>query len=89
MDNKTQEAYNAYGAAIKKGGLDKPHSAYMFLAYTAFELEKFDNALEAILKAEQTAEGGKDGQLLRLKSAIQEALKEREAAKAAIEGKKI
>ena len=51
--------------------------------------ESYFNALEAILKAEQTAEGGKDGQLLRLKSAIQEALKEREAAKAAIEGKKI
>jgi hypothetical protein len=89
MDNKTLEAYNSYGVALKKGGLDKPHSAYMFLAYTAFELEKFDDALESILKAEQTPEGAKDAQLLRLKSAIQEALKEREAAKAALEVKKI
>ena len=61
----------------------------MFLAYTAFELEKFDDALESILKAEKTPEGAKDGQLIRLKSAIQEALKEREAAKAALEVKKI
>jgi hypothetical protein len=41
------------------------------------------------LKAEKTPEGAKDGQLKRLKSAIQEALKEREAAKAVNEGKKL
>ncbi len=83
MDNRTAEAFSAYTAAVTKGGLEKPHSAYMFLAYTAFELEKFDVAQSAIAKAEATPEGAKDGQLKRLKGAIEEAIKEREAAKAA------
>lgn len=83
MENRTAEAFAAYSAAVDKGGLEKPHLAYMFLAYTAFELEKFDVALGAIAKAEATPEGPKDGQLKRLKGAIQEAIKERDAAKAA------
>lgn len=83
MDNRTAEAFASYSAAVAKGGLEKPHSAYMFLAYTAFELEKFEVALSAISKAEATPEGAKDGQLKRLKGAIEDAIKERDAAKAA------
>ena len=83
MENRTADAFAAYSAAVAKGGLEKPHAAYMFLAYTAFELEKFDVALTAIAKAEATPEGAKDGQLKRLKGGIEEAIKERDAAKAA------
>lgn len=83
MDNRTADAFASYSTAVTKGGLEKPHSAYMFLAYTAFELEKFDVALSAIFKAEATPEGAKDAQLKRLKIAIEEAIKEREAAKVA------
>jgi tetratricopeptide (TPR) repeat protein len=83
MENRTADAFAAYSAAVAKGGLEKPHSAYMFLAYTAFELEKFEVALAAIAKAEATPEGAKDGQLKRLKAGIEDAIKERDAAKAA------
>lgn len=88
MDNKTLDAFTYYTAAVKKGGLDKPHSAYMFLAYTAFELEKYDDALASINKAGETTDGKKDPQTKRLKTAIEDAIKEREAAKASVEGKK-
>jgi len=89
MDNRTAEAYSYYANAVAKGGLEKPHSAYMFLAYTAFELEKYDDAQAAIIKTLATPEGAKDGQSARLKSAIEDAIKEREAAKAVVDGKKL
>jgi len=89
MDNRTAEAYSYYANAVVKGGLEKPHSAYMFLAYTAFELEKYDDAQAAIIKTLATPEGAKDGQSARLKSAIEDAIKEREAAKAVVDGKKL
>jgi tetratricopeptide (TPR) repeat protein len=89
MDGKTAEAFAYYSAAVEKGGLDKPHSAYMFLAYTAFELEKFDVALAAINKTASSNEGQKDVQMKRLKQAIEEAIKERDAAKAAAEPNKL
>lgn len=88
MENRTAEAYFYYSKAVAKGGLDKPHSAYMFLAYTAFELEKFDEALAAINKTIASADGQKDAQAPRLKQAIEDAVKEREALKPTAEIKK-
>lgn len=88
MDNKTAEAYTYYSKAVAKGGLEKPHSAYMFLAYTAFELEKFDEALAAINKTIASPDGQKDAQAPRLKQAIEDAVKEREASKPTVETKK-
>ncbi len=88
MDNRTAEAYSYYAKAVAKGGLEKPHSAYMFLAYTAFELEKFEEALAAINKTIGTPDGQKDAQAPRLKQAIEDAVKEREAMKAIAESKK-
>jgi tetratricopeptide (TPR) repeat protein len=88
MDNKTAEAYAYYSKAVAKGGLEKPHSAYMFLAYTAFELEKFDEALAAINKTIASPDGQKDAQAPRLKQAIEDAVKEREALKPTAETKK-
>lgn len=88
MENRTAEAYSYYSKAVAKGGLEKPHSAYMFLAYTAFELEKFDEALAAINKTIASADGQKDAQAPRLKQAIEDAVKEREAMKPLAEIKK-
>jgi tetratricopeptide (TPR) repeat protein len=88
MDNRTAEAYSYYAKAVAKGGLEKPHSAYMFLAYTAFELEKFEEALAAINKTIGSADGQKDAQAPRLKQAIEDAVKERDAMKAVAETKK-
>jgi len=88
MENRTAEAYSYYSKAVAKGGLDKPHSAYMFLAYTAFELEKFDEALAAINKTIGSPDGQKDAQAPRLKQAIEDAVKEREATKPTAEIKK-
>jgi hypothetical protein len=77
--DKSSEAYAAYQAAVLKPGLEKPFSVYMFLAYSAFELQKFDDALKAVVKAEAYPEAQRDKQLGRLKAAIQEAIKERDA----------
>ena len=88
MDNRTAEAYAYYSKAVEKGGLEKPHSAYMFLAYTAFELEKFDEALAAINQTIGSPDGQKDAQAPRLKQAIEDAVKEREAMKQTAEIKK-
>ena len=88
MDNRTAEAYAYYSKAVEKGGLEKPHSAYMFLAYTAFELEKFDEALAAINQTIGSPDGQKDAQAPRLKQAIEDAVKEREATKQTAEIKK-
>ncbi len=79
---KTKEAYAHFQVAIKRGGLDKPYSALQALAYAAFELELFDEALEAVLAAEKYPETQKDTQLPRLKAAIEAGIKEREMAKA-------
>lgn len=68
-------------AAVKKGGLSKPHQSYMFLAYVAFELKKFDIALAAAKKAEELPEGAKDPQTKNMIKAIEETVKEREARK--------
>lgn len=79
---RTKEAYAHFKAALKRGGLDKPHSVYQALAYAAFELEDFDEGLAACNEAEKFPEGKKDTQLPRLKAAIEAAIKEREYAKA-------
>jgi tetratricopeptide (TPR) repeat protein len=67
-------------SAVAKGNLAKPHSAYLFLAYVAYELKKFEIALEAAQKAAATTEGAKDGQ--NMVKAIEDMMKDREAKKA-------
>jgi len=64
-------------SSIQKGGGTKPHTTYLFMAYIAYELKKFDIALDAANRAIATTEGKTEG--LRMKQAIQDVLKEREA----------
>jgi tetratricopeptide (TPR) repeat protein len=68
-------------AAVAKGNLSKPHQTYMFLAYIAFELKKFDVALSAAKKAAENPDGAKDPQTQNMIKAIEETIKEREAKK--------
>ncbi len=74
---KPDEAFTHVSAAVKKGNLAKPHSSYLFLAYIAYELKKFEDALAAVEQALTYPDGVKDG--TNMKGAILEAIKEREA----------
>jgi tetratricopeptide (TPR) repeat protein len=81
LDNN-QAAFDHAEIAIEKGGLAKPQQTHMFVAYMAYELSKFDEAKVAIDKAiELLAPKPPDHQALALKSAIEEAIKERDAKK--------
>ena len=79
---KSEEAMMHLQAAVAKGGLTKPHQAYMFLAYVSFELKKFDDALDAAKKARETPEGAKDPQTKNMIRAIEETIKDRAEKKA-------
>lgn len=76
--DKTQDAYNFIKSSLEKG-VDKPASAYVFLAYLAFELKKLDEALDAAQKAVKADPNSRDGQ--RLLEAIKDAIKDRENQK--------
>ena len=78
---KTEESLTHLQAAIAKGNLTKPHQVYAFLAYVAYELKKFDIALDAAQKAVASPEGAKDVQAQNMLKAIQEIMKEREEKK--------
>jgi predicted Zn-dependent protease len=74
--DKLEDSYSFAAQAVTHK-LDKPWQAYTFLAYICFELKKFSEALEAINAALKSPEAGKDSE--RLKKAIEDAIKEREA----------
>jgi tetratricopeptide (TPR) repeat protein len=76
---KPDEAFPHAQAAVAKGDLAKPSQAYIFLAYVAYELKKYDVAMEAAKKAAEYPEGAKDGQ--NMVRAIEDILKDREAKK--------
>ncbi|MDB6114293.1 MAG: Anaphase-promoting complex, cyclosome, subunit 3 [Lacunisphaera sp.] len=78
---KPEEALVHLQAAVAKGNLTKPHQVYGFLAYVAYELKKFDIALDAAQRAVATPEGAKDVQAQNMLKAIQEIIKEREEKK--------
>ena len=83
---KTEQAYNAAVKALEIGNLEKPGVVYSYLAYWAFDLRKYDEALVAVNKAYEYPEAKKDPQLSRVKAAIEDSIKEREFNQAAIEG---
>lgn len=76
---KPEDSLPHLQAAVAKGELQKPHSVYLFLAYVAYELKKFDIALEAAKKALTFPEGAKDAQ--NMIKGIEEIIKDREAKK--------
>lgn len=73
---KPEDALKHLELGVKKGNLTKPYQAYLFLAYVAFELKKFDVALDAANKAITFPEGVKEGE--RMKNAVTDAMKDRE-----------
>ncbi len=74
--DKLNESYT-YATQAVAHKLDKPWQAHTFLAYICYELKKLPEALEAINTSLKYPEGGKDAE--RLKKAIEDAIKEREA----------
>jgi len=76
--DKGQEAYDYIKTALEKG-VEKPGSAYVFLAYLAYELKKLDEALDAAQKAVKADPNSKDA--VRLLDAIKEAIKDRDNQK--------
>jgi len=82
LDNIPQ-AYEYYKVAVAKGNVSSPFQVDMFLAYAAFELQKFDEALKACDAAAALPEGKNDKTLQRLRSGIEETMKQQAAEKAA------
>jgi tetratricopeptide (TPR) repeat protein len=80
MDDN-QKAYDHCAAAVEKGHLAKPQPVYIFMAYMAYELGKYDEAKVAIDKSIELM-AKPDHQALGLRGAIEEAIKERDAKKA-------
>jgi tetratricopeptide (TPR) repeat protein len=80
--NKSEDAYKHLQTATTKGNLDKPGSVYGFMAYVCWELGKFPEAKVAVEKALTYPDAQKDTQLPKLKQAIEDAIREHEAAKA-------
>jgi tetratricopeptide (TPR) repeat protein len=76
---KSEDALTHLQAAVAKGNLTRPHQVYLFLAYVAYELKKFEIALESAKKAAATTEGAKDG--ANMVKAIEDMIKDREAKK--------
>jgi len=76
---KPEESLQHVQAAIAKGNLNKPFQAYLSLSYTAYQLKKFDIALEAAKKATEYPEGVKDGTAM--VNALEGIIKDREAKK--------
>jgi Tfp pilus assembly protein PilF len=81
---KPQEAYRSLVIAVNKGHLEKAYAVYNFLAYVAYEMTKFDEALVAVNKALASPGSEHETHLPKLKLAIEEALKERELLKSGV-----
>jgi tetratricopeptide (TPR) repeat protein len=79
----TQNTYQYSKKAVEKGHLDsKPYLAFQYLAFAAYELGKYEEALDACEKALAFPDAPKD--LTRLRDGIKAAIKQREDEKAMI-----
>jgi len=75
---RTEEAYTRGRAAVDKGGLNKPGQARIYLAYLAYELQRYKEAM-AWVDAAREAGGVPASTLDPLASAIREAQAVRQA----------
>lgn len=80
--DRYEDAYRHFRLAVDKGELDRPLAVYSFLSYLCYELGKLEEALEVISEAMKLPGASEDQQMPRLRSAIEDALTQREAAKA-------
>lgn len=77
---KTEEAYSRARSGVAKPGVDKPGEARLFLAFLAYELQRYDEAARWI--AEARADGDATASSVdQLDRAINEAVSRREALK--------
>jgi len=79
-DGNTEEAFDHLQKAVAKGNLKKPGAAYLFLGLTAYELQKFDEALKWAGAASKEPDV-KPEDAKRLARAASEALKEHTESK--------
>jgi tetratricopeptide (TPR) repeat protein len=84
-------AYKYYVVAVHKGHLGTAYPVWVNVAYYAYEMERYDEALAACKEAAALPEASKDTQLPLLRQAIEEKLRDIEhrktaAADAAAEG---
>jgi len=84
LDNN-EESYKHSQMAVDRGNVAKPQATWLFVAYEAYEVGKFDEAKAAIEKTIELqaarGDGKPDHQAIGLKNAIDEAIKERDAKK--------
>jgi len=79
-DGNSEQAFVHLQKAVAKGNLKKPGSAYLFLGLTAYELQKFEDALKwAAAAAKEPDVKPEDAK--RLARAASEAMKEQSDAK--------
>ncbi|HWA11261.1 MAG TPA: tetratricopeptide repeat protein [Opitutaceae bacterium] len=84
---KYDDALQQARLAATKGLGEKTWQAWSFLAYTAFEVRKYDEALEAVTKALSYPDSKKDKQLPTFKEAVEKAIKDRNAQTEALNQK--
>lgn len=74
--NRPAEAYEHLASAVAKEELERPGQAHLFLAYVAFELQRYADA-DRWLEAGATFPDAKPDDLARLRRAVAEKLRER------------
>jgi tetratricopeptide (TPR) repeat protein len=84
---KFEEALQEAKVAATKGLGEKTWQAWSFLAYTAFELHRYDEALEAVTKAMTFPGSERDKQLPNFRKAVEKAIEDRKAQDEALKAK--
>lgn len=79
--NRADDSYKHLLIATSKGHLDKPGAVYGFMGYVCWELGKLAEAKAAVEQAIASPDSKRDNQLPKLRDAIEEAMRERDAAK--------
>jgi tetratricopeptide (TPR) repeat protein len=77
--NKTADALASIQSCVAKGGGDKKSQSWLFFAYLAFELQKFELAGQAVEHAAQYPEANAT-EISHLREAVQSAIAQRDSA---------